>query len=707
MKKTLLALILFTALTLLMTYPLVLRLETGLRGLGDPLLNTWIMSRNIDRIAGLSFRDFFEAGIFYPHRRTLAYSEHLLPQSLAGLPVQLLSGNPVLTYNVVFLLAIVTTGLGMYFLVRYLTESSAASVIAGIIFAFSPFMTAHYFQLQVLTAGGIPLAFLFLHRFFKSDRTSDLVLFSLFFLLQILANGYYALFLSFFAGLFILVKMVASKKYKKLRFWMRPALAGILIAVLSGPFFYQYGKVKKEMGLHREIGMYAGLKSFLSAPKINRVYGRISEPFWKPEGELFPGIVPFLLAVTALVLGIKKSGRSGGNSPEELKPQPFSVRTGTIGIYSLILVLAFLFTLGPNGPYVLLHKYVPGFSGLRAVSRFQVFVMFALAVLAGFGVKSLLGRLKGGIRPLATVLIMLLILTEYASFPIPLEGFPGREKDVPEIYRLLPPAKDGDSALLELPIPAPGMGIARVECPRVFYTLYHHRPLVNGYSGFIPPLYRELERRWKHSSARENIRDLKELGVRLIILHSSLYDPERFDRLREEFNRMEGDLRFLLQAGEAFLYEIVGSGETLGDETALRAFSRDGWKVKAGVHSERAGLAIDGNQATRWDCGFQKGGEYFEVDFGRVLAVSGISMSLGDKPHDYAKGFKVEISLDGKDWVEVSKREKTAVPLKSFLTPQDLRLEISFPRSEAGFLRITNTGKDESYYWSIFELEVI
>jgi hypothetical protein len=93
----------------------------------DPALNCWILgwdASHLTRFLGgnLYVLDgFWDANIFYPATGALAYSEMLLVQAVQALPVYVLTGNPVLCYNLLFLSTFVLSGLGMYLLVRDLT----------------------------------------------------------------------------------------------------------------------------------------------------------------------------------------------------------------------------------------------------------------------------------------------------------------------------------------------------------------------------------------------------------------------------------------------------------------------------------------------------------------------------------------------------------------------------------------------------------
>jgi hypothetical protein len=73
---------------------------------------------------------------------------------------------------------------------------------------------------------------------------------------------------------------------------------------------------------------------------------------------------------------------------------------------------------------------------------------------------------------------------------------------------------------------------------------------------------------------------------------------------------------------------------------------------------------------------------------------------------DYPRGYVAEISTDGVRWEKVAGQEKTILPILAFLNPRDLSLDIALGSKEARFIRITDTGEDPTYYWSIHEIEV-
>ena len=103
--------------------------------LGDPLLNSWILAWDAERfLHGLD--GFWDAPMFFPYPSSLAYSEHLLGVAIFTAPLQWLTDNPILVYNIVYLGSFVLAGTGMYLLTTSITGSRLAGMIGGMAFAF-------------------------------------------------------------------------------------------------------------------------------------------------------------------------------------------------------------------------------------------------------------------------------------------------------------------------------------------------------------------------------------------------------------------------------------------------------------------------------------------------------------------------------------------------------------------------------------------
>lgn len=544
-----LALFVYLGITLLMTYPLPFHAGSRVRDYGDSLLNTWILTTVANKIAHFEWRHFFSANIFYPEKNPLLYSELLIPQALIALPIIKITENPVLAHNLVLLLALLTSAMAMFSLAYYLTSQFFPALFAGVIFAFCPFMIAHLFQIQIISAAGLPLTFLFLHRYFRSGRFIDWLHFTWIYLLQSLANFYYALFMIIFTGTFIFLGAISQKTYRQKKFWGHVGLFIFLFGLILGPIFLAYAQQQAQEGFARTIGAQASLKSYLTTARINWLYGEWSARFRQPEGELFPGVVPLGLALLALI------------------PLPFSQRNWLkkdkeainknrlILFYAFILLLGILFSLGTKGPFYFWHRFIPGYRAIRAVTRFHVYTMLALAVLASFGLNKLLILIKRGYGlNFLKVFLLALLIIEYLSIPIPLRPI-ASSQNMPQIYQELKrwPSK---KVILELPLPEPGSGIGRIEGPRLYYSLFHGHYLVNGYSGFFSPVYLSLRQRLNQQSLEENLRFWREIGINLIILHCEELGVEDCPYFVDNFKKSD-QLIFIGQYGEDFLFSLI------------------------------------------------------------------------------------------------------------------------------------------------------
>ena len=103
--------------------------------------------------------------MYYPFGGSLATLDHQLSNALLAAPVTLASGNPVLGHNVFLLTTFVLSGFTMFLLVRALTGSGAAGLVAGGIFAFAPFRMEQIVHTPIMASFWLPLLLLATHRY--------------------------------------------------------------------------------------------------------------------------------------------------------------------------------------------------------------------------------------------------------------------------------------------------------------------------------------------------------------------------------------------------------------------------------------------------------------------------------------------------------------------------------------------------------------
>jgi hypothetical protein len=118
---------------------------------------------------------------------------------------------------------------------------------------------------------------------------------------------------------------------------------------------------------------------------------------------------------------------------------------------------------------------------IRAVTRIGVLVLFVVALLAALGAAWLSARLPRAGRGLVAVGAVLLLL-ESATFPLPYESV-ALARPVDAFLGGIEP----EAVVLEWPV-----GVPVSDSDAMFRSVSHGRRVVNGYSGFVPLLHREL-----------------------------------------------------------------------------------------------------------------------------------------------------------------------------------------------------------------------
>lgn len=524
-RRTVAALAIFLLLSLLLTYPLVLNLGQAVEDRQDALLNVWITAWDGHQLLSDPLH-LFDANIFHPYPRTLAYSELVLGNALLALPITAASGNPILGYNVALLLSFVLSGLGMYLLVRRLTGQSPAGLVAGLIYAFCAYRMTNLAQAQLLITQWMPFALLALDRLLHGPprrRGRSGLLFVLFFWLQALSSFYYAMLLALAVGAFSLWSLIAEAHSRSRATVTRLVLALCACALLIAPFALPYFQVQRELGFHRTLAdnepFSASLAQYALVPPGAVLHGTWLPSDTEPRGggypvdALFPGLTGVVLAAWGLL-------RARGHKR---------------WFFLLLLLGSVVLSLGPRLyvapdqpakgglqlPYAWLYAIVPGFKALRAPVRFGVLAMLALAVLAGYGVSTFRRRAWSAALLAALVVLESLVwpAAQAASVPV------GQE--VPPVYGWL--AEQPPAAILELPL-AFTEGGPQLEYQYLSTTHWHTTP--DGYSGFIPPRHGQIVYEMERFPSERSTSLLQRLGVRYALIHTTRYDPARWSEMQ-------------------------------------------------------------------------------------------------------------------------------------------------------------------------------
>ena len=542
---------------ILATYPLVTEIDQRVPfDLGDPLYMSWVVSWNNKFILNhqFSLSALFDTNMYYPYKNTLAYSDLMLVPSIMVSPVYYFTKNPIVTVNSLLFLLLALSAFAMFLLVRHLTESALVALISGFFYLFSSYHLSQIGHIQLHADAFMLLMLLFLHRWLDSHETKYLALAVFMLFLEALSSWYYAIY----AGLLLISFTSFFLIFKKMRVTRR-SIASFAIILLALVFFL-YPFISPYLQLHssmpnfkRSIGesaVYsAGPADYLHTVEQNLFWGRLlglSKP--GVENILFPGLAVILLAFFGLW------GLRAGIAKRE--------KNALIKLYYLLIALsAFVLSLGPYKtvlgqkvplPFLFAFELIPGFKSMRVPARFGLLVLVGLVVLAAFGAVRLLAywrqkRRSNKLVDIVAIPAIIFLIFQQVSWPTPLSPPIASGDRIPPIYKWLATYKAAD-VIVELP------PTLTEQVKYVYYSTYHSKRLVNGYSGYTPPLWADLENRLLDFPSSESIGLLEELGVNGVLVHSrSIPDWKR--RLGE--SNYDNQIRLIKQVSGDYFFKIL------------------------------------------------------------------------------------------------------------------------------------------------------
>jgi hypothetical protein len=250
---------------------------------------------------------------------------------------------------------------------------------------------------------------------------------------------------------------------------------------------------------------------------------------WLRADQVLAGTLVLLVALFFL---IKRRPANHDASPGSEWPF-YAVAALTAAILALGPIITVKGAIIAPGPYALLMKFVPGFDGLRVPARYVMLVTLFLAVLAGVGASELMSRARRLGKALAIVAGALILVESWpGAFQInsrigvddtlqlaPAELGVGRR--LPPLYKTI---RDNDQPIVLLEFP---FGSTAWDVQAVFYSGYHRKHLVNGYSGFFPEshvsLIRALNQRGRDPQVAWSA--VLNSGATHILVHTGAYLP--------------------------------------------------------------------------------------------------------------------------------------------------------------------------------------
>jgi hypothetical protein len=501
---------------------------------GDAQLIVWTLAwANHALLDGMPL---FDANIFYPAAASLQYNEHLIGISLFTLPIYAATRNPVLAYNVVWILSFVLNALAMHALAYRHTRSHAAAASAALIFTFSFYKMLHaHGHLAHIWTWLMPLSLWLLERWIERPRPLRAAAWAAAVVLQALGSWYTAVMILLINAIALLWLGMTFRDRWRARVTQLVVVTAVGILIVA-PFAGRYSSLEPPPR-SAVMSLSVDWQSYF-VPPADTLAGR----WWTARINLAPGSI---WGERTVFLGwIATTMALAGATALVLRRE--WVRAGVALSCVLVgLVLSF----GPSattGEIERLSAFglfasIPGMSGFRVPARFALVVLFGVSVLAAEAARTL----AQAARSSSILLIVLwpVMLAEWYVISMP--GGRPAPMEIPAIYRTA--EVRSARALVSLPDYR-----ATYEWwaggDYLYYSTAHWRPIVNGFGRSEPPEHPHVISYMKAFPGPNNARKMRELGIEYLIVHGARYP-----------GGVEVPVRAAVESGEYELAQQIGT----------------------------------------------------------------------------------------------------------------------------------------------------
>ncbi len=536
-RQTALILLAYCALAVVMTWPIAGRLGTAFPASGgDAWGHLWTFNWVKEALQS-GQNPYFTDLLFYPDGVSLLYHNIAWLHIAAWLPLQALVGAEA-AYSLIFLAIFALNGFATYLLAREITSSAPAAFIGGLIVAFWPYTLSHHNHPNLILIAWIPLALLYLKRFFDQQQLRDAFFAAIFIALIGLSRWQLLIIGGLLIGLYVIYRLFTDKEARTVRVLGVLAGMGLLAVLIMAPLLAPVVTTQlarenpAELFVDEEMGQ-TDLLAYLVPSRYHPLWGdaafQLTEEFSVNRVFVpFIGFTVLLLAIYGLVAGWPQSG-----------------------FWLLAAVLYVLLALGPslhiNGrviglpmPYALIEDLF-FIKIIRHPDRLNVILSIPVAILASIGIADLLRRTRRRARRRAqrerwslalAAVIAILVLAEY------IVSYPTFPVSIPDWYAEL--AQEPDQfGLLGIPMTPR----AAPDKAYMYYQTRHGKPLVEGHVSRSPddafnfieqvPLLRSIRPVEitipdpTITNVSEQMRQLASADIRYLILHKAFLSDEQ------------------------------------------------------------------------------------------------------------------------------------------------------------------------------------
>lgn len=531
-KQTVVALAAYTFITMVLTFPLIFKMNSSVYGPYDHATtdlfaavyqNFWWLAKAVFDLHTTPFMCPFLAA---------PYGTRMNFVNFTGFPQIPISGlfGAVFAMNVNTMLNLILAGLGMFFLVRHITKSASAGFVSGLIFAFCPNMLVRsYTTFDSTQVQWIPFFTLYILKFIETHTWKHALMTGVFLACHILFSfPYYLVYLP--VHTIVMLVALAVWHIKKggmgfggflralltpaaFRAWLRIGTSLALVVVVFGVYYKVIvggsdriataGRTTEQLEELAQVPtdyLVPHFRMALLKSDFKAVYWDNYRPGKDPDS--------FVAYIGFLALALAAYGLWKGRGVEKW-------------VFFAGALVAFWSTLGPSlfglpTPSGLIHILYASFA--RRILIYKVFVQFGIAGLAGLGFAAFLKYLpKRETAALVFCSLSAAIIAEYSLTPPALSV---NLTETPVVYqhvRDLP----AETRLIEVPVlRSNGYWYQGY----LYYQQYHQKPLFNAHFGLsgvpeqVRPFYEQMTVPIE-ACEYANLSSLRYLGITHLTYH--------------------------------------------------------------------------------------------------------------------------------------------------------------------------------------------
>jgi hypothetical protein len=533
-----------------LTWPLVLRMATHLSAADDStrfdaLYAAWALAWETHTLttAPTALPD---ANIYHPTGRALFYGPTAFGALPFFAPLFLASGNPTLALNATYLVSIVLTAAALHLVVWRWTGAHLAGVVGAWTFLTSRWVFWEWLPTAPHAAVLCYLPLIVLRASVPAARLADTAPLLVLIVAQCLTDLSYVapavLFpLALLAVLRVLRRATRGAGLRLL------AVVGMALVALA-PAIAGHLEVVQDNPLLRQQTIWRIGEGPRALP-------------WGPIATFTPlSVAPVVFAVIALGAVAAWVGRRSDTTRRAWR---HAASWSAVGLVISLTPVVLWNDQPVHLPHDWLQAWLPIYRFVRAPSRLGIVALIGVALLAGLAFAALADRLGSRRRALAPLLAAGAVAVTYAQYA---RGFswPFPRAALSDAYPLqaaissdplVEHLRASDGAVLELPINRPGSRKPYQQAAAMYRSIFHWRPLVNGYSSYFPATFpgrmhaaTQLPDPWALAALRA------ETGMTSIVVHGALLTPAE----RARWMKTVAGLTLVAQLGEDLLFAVSG-----------------------------------------------------------------------------------------------------------------------------------------------------